>query len=144
MIAFTYKKYCNCPHTQITMLLPMPFIGTSQNSVLGNLPTQQFFKVISVDFWLCFSTNTYLSISSNPLLWFYLQEYWSGNEALLTKKKKKRLMRSWDPSVAFSLCFFFLPETSGVHWVEKMIVWASSFYMCGYELSWTIYLILIL
>ena len=31
--AFTYNKYCNCLHTQITMLLPMPFIGTSHNSV---------------------------------------------------------------------------------------------------------------
>ena len=36
MIAFTYKKYCNCPHTQITILLPMPFIGTSHNSVCIN------------------------------------------------------------------------------------------------------------
>ena len=35
LTAFTYKKYCNCLHTQITMLLPMPFIGTSHNSVVG-------------------------------------------------------------------------------------------------------------
>ncbi len=32
--AFAYEKGCNCLYTQITMFLPIEFIGTSPNSVV--------------------------------------------------------------------------------------------------------------
>ena len=108
LTAFTYKKYCNCLHTQITLLLPMPFIGTSHNSVGVSLP------------WWC-----------HPLF-LLAPGYWRLylNLVLLFQNWKLLNLRSWNevPLFLFSVQPFLAVLYNSSCWISYVLRgWCAKF-----------------